>query len=285
VALADSAPSSAGIGIRGLYRYTAILLLSLPTGLHAQSLGTPTASPLILKPATQDTAPVTIRPILPELTGRPHTVRWWEAAAVVSVALGVTATDKKVTHEFREHPTPSAANIASVFRRVGQPEVYAVLPLGVLTTGFLTGDSEITRAGGRLAASVVVSTVAFNTLKLISGRARPDAGSGAFALRPFSGQGGFPSGHSTVAFALATSLADDLHNAWAAAGLYAVAAGTAWSRVYDERHWASDVIFGAALGITTAKVVSGRWRIFGLRPPHFLIGAEAAGLAVRIPVQ
>jgi membrane-associated phospholipid phosphatase len=285
MALANSAPSPAGIGIRGLCRFTAILLLSLPTGLHAQSLGTPTASPLILKPATQDTAPVTIRPILQELTGRPHTVRWWEAAAVVWGTLGVTAADEKVTHEFREHPTHSAENIASVFRRVGQPEVYAVLPLGLLTTGFLTRDPEITRAGGRLAASVVASTVAFNTLKLLSGRARPDAGAGAFAFRPFSGQGGFPSGHSSVAFALATSLADDLHNAWAAAGLYAVAAGTAWSRVYDERHWASDVIFGAALGITTAKVVSGRWRIFGLRPPHFLIEADAARLAVRIPVQ
>ncbi|MBA3317700.1 MAG: phosphatase PAP2 family protein [Gemmatimonadales bacterium] len=206
-------------------------------------------------------------------------------AGVVAGTLAFTSTDEKVTHEFREHPTRSAEDIASVFRRVGQPEVYAVLPLGVLVTGLLTHDPAITRAGGRLAASVAVSTVAFQTLKLVTGRARPDAGDGPFAFRPFSGQGGFPSGHSAVAFALATSLADDLHNGWAAAGLYAIAAGTAWSRVYDNRHWASDVVFGAALGITTAKVISGRWRIFGLRPPHFLVEPSPAGLLVRIPVQ
>jgi hypothetical protein len=60
---------------------------------------------------------------------------------------------------------------------------------------------------------------------------------------------------------------------------------TAWSRVYDERHWASDVVLGAALGIATAKVVAGRWRVFGFRPPHFLIEPNATGLLVRIPIQ
>lgn len=286
VASRDTAPSSAGFRMRRLRRCTTVLLLSLPSVLAAQSVRTTaTTFPVSLEPAAKDSVLIIARPYLQEPAGRPHTVRWWEAAAVVWGTLGLTAADEKVTHEFREHPTQSAENIASVFRRVGQPEVYAVLPLGVLTTGLLTSDPEITRAGGRLAASVVVSTVAFNALKLLSGRARPDAGAGAFAFRPFSGQGGFPSGHSTVAFALATSLADDLHNGWAAAGLYAVAAGTAWSRVYDERHWASDVIIGAALGITTAKVVSGHWRIFGLRPPQFLIEPGVTGLAVHIPVQ
>lgn len=272
--------------MRALYRCTAILLLSVNSALAAQSVR-PASFALshVFKTAGTDTVPDFAHHPVQELAGRPRTIRWWEAAAVGWATLGLTAADEKVTHEFREHPTRSAENIASVFRRVGQPEVYAVLPLGVLTTGLLTNDHEITRAGGRLAASVVVSTVAFNTLKLLSGRARPDAGAGAFAFRPFSGRGSFPSGHSTVAFALATSLADDLHKPWATVGLYAVAAGTAWSRVYDGRHWASDALVGAAVGITTAKVVSGHWRIFGLRPPQFLIAPGAAGLSIGATVQ
>ncbi|HEU5041705.1 MAG TPA: phosphatase PAP2 family protein, partial [Gemmatimonadales bacterium] len=189
---------------------------------------------------------------------------------------------EQTTEELVEHPTQAAADLASVFRRVGQPEVYAALPAAVITTGLVAGDGRITRAGGRLAASVIASTAAFETVKLVSGRTRPDAGGGAWDFSPFSGRGSFPSGHSTVAFALATSLSHELHSPVATVALYAAATGTAWSRVYNERHWASDVIFGAALGITTAQVVHGRWRIFGIRPPAFLL--EPAGAGVRVSV-
>jgi membrane-associated phospholipid phosphatase len=213
----------------------------------------------------------------------PHTVHWWEAASVVWPALALMTADEQVTHEFREHPTSSAEHLASAFGRVGQPEVYALLPLGVLAAGVVTHDPDVTRAGGRLVATVVVSTVAFQTLKLVTGRARPDADEGSVDFRPFSGQASFPSGHSTVAFALATSISDELHNPWATAALYGIATGTAWSRVYNERHWATDVVVGAALGITCAKVVSGRWRIFGLQPPSFLVGHNRVGVSVHLP--
>ena len=79
-----------------------------------------------------------------------------------------------------------------------------------------------------------------------------------------------PSGHATIAFALATSLSDDIHRPWASVGLYGLATGVAWSRINDNRHWLTDVTAGALLGITSAKLVSGRWRIFGLHPPSVL---------------
>jgi membrane-associated phospholipid phosphatase len=266
-------------------RWTMLLLFGVSSVSSAQA---PRRAAMAVDPVLRfQTWPSSNAPPLANLrvpAARPHVVRWWEAAAVALPALGLTAADENVTHELREHRTSSAEDVASVFRRVGQPEVYAVLPLSVLTAGLLTHDAEITRAGGRLAATVAVSTVAFTTLKLLVGRARPDAREGAFAFHPFSGRGALPSGHSTIAFALATSLADDLHNPWAATGLYLVAAGTAWSRVYDERHWPSDVVLGAALGITTSKVLSGRWRVFGLHPPGFLVEPGGAGLSFELPL-
>ncbi|HEY7505533.1 MAG TPA: phosphatase PAP2 family protein [Gemmatimonadales bacterium] len=239
-----------------------VLLLGVSPGVAAQSPTTPIAVPK---------------------AAAPHTLRWWEAAIVVWPALGLMTADASVTHEFREHATSSAEHLAATFRRVGQPEVYALLPLGVLATGAVMHNPAVVRAGGRLVATVVVSTVAFQTLKLVSGRARPDAEEGPIDFRPFSGQASFPSGHSTVAFALATSISDDLHNPWATAALYGIAAGTAWSRVYNERHWASDVVVGAALGVTCAKVVSGRWRIFGLQPPSLLLEPDRVGVSVPLP--
>ena len=69
------------------------------------------------------------------------------------------------------------------------------------------------------------------------------------------------SGHAAMAFVLATSLADDMHNTWASIGLYTFATGTAWSRLNDNRHWPSDVVGGAVLGFTVSKMMSNRWEV------------------------
>jgi membrane-associated phospholipid phosphatase len=80
---------------------------------------------------------------------------------------------------------------------------------------------------------------------------------------------------------MATTLGDAIGNPWVSGSLYLFAAGTAWSRVYDRRHWPSDVFVGAALGIASAKLVNGRWRIFGIRSPEFLVGPGEAGLRLQ----
>jgi membrane-associated phospholipid phosphatase len=111
------------------------------------------------------------------------------------------------------------------------------------------------------------------------GRPRPNESSDADGYVPFSGQDAMPSGHTTVAFALAAALADDIDRTWATVGLYTLAAGVGWSRMNDNKHWFSDVAAGAVLGIGSAKVVNGRWRIFNLKPPAVLLGPRRAGLA------
>jgi membrane-associated phospholipid phosphatase len=64
--------------------------------------------------------------------------------------------------------------------------------------------------------------------------------------------------------------------------MYTFAAGTAWSRVNDQLHWLSDVLMGSAIGITGAKIMEGRWRIFGLGPPAFLVEPGGARLEWRV---
>ena len=130
-------------------------------------------------------------------------------------------------------------------------------------------------------ASVVTAGLTTVTIKRIVGRFRPDGTSDQYVFRPFSDHDAFPSGHTTVAFALAASLAEEIHRPWATAVLYAGATGTAWSRLNDHEHWLSDVLGGAAVGITAAKAIKGRWRIFGLGPPRFLVDPTGARLEWR----
>ena len=219
-------------------------------------------------------------PVLPPAAIQPHRVRWWEAAALAGGVGALLADDSRVLNEVREHPTSGAADLAGVFRQAGDFKVYTAVTLGTLGTGLLARDPGITRTGAQLAASGALAAASFGLLKMAAGRTRPDGGQGAYDFHPFAGRGSFPSGHSAMAFALATTLGDASHSTWVTAGLYLFATGTAWSRVYDQRHWPSDVLLGAALGVTSAKLVNGRWRLFGLRSPSFLVSPAGAGLQI-----
>ena len=56
-----------------------------------------------------------------------------------------------------------------------------------------------------------------------------------------------------MAFALAASVSNEVHFWPAQVGLYGAATLTGWSRINDNKHWLSDVLGGAAVGITSAN--------------------------------
>jgi membrane-associated phospholipid phosphatase len=165
-----------------------------------------------------------------------------------------------------------------VVRHFGQPEIYGTVTVGLLAAGWATGRPQLTRAGGHLAASLALAGLTVQTGKYAFGRPRPEQSLDADGYSPFSGQASLPSGHSAMAFALATSLADEIHRPLATVGLYGMATAVAWSRMNDNRHWLSDVAAGALVGITSAKLASGRWRIFGVETPSILAAPTGMGL-------
>ena len=109
-------------------------------------------------------------------------------------------------------------------------------------------------------------------LKQATRRARPE-GTG------FS----FPSGHTAMAFASATVL--QRHFGWKVGiPAYAVASYVAASRVQTQRHYLSDVAFGAALGIVAGRTIGiGHGRQLLLTPLAQRRGAGAAFTLIRQP--
>jgi membrane-associated phospholipid phosphatase len=207
-----------------------------------------------------------------------HTLRWWHGAAALGGLSVLMAFDHPVQRYARHNSGAGADHVAGLVRHVGQPEVYGTVTVGLLAAGLISGNDAVTRTGGRLAASLAVAAVATEAGKFAFGRPRPEQSLDADGYSPFSGQVSMPSGHTSLAFAMATSLADDIHRPWATVGLYGLATAVGWSRINDNRHWLSDVAAGALVGITSAKLASGRWRIFGLRPPSVLTGPQGTGL-------
>lgn len=116
-----------------------------------------------------------------------------------------------------------------------------------------------------LVASVLVAELSSGLLKLAVGRDRPPAADRTLpqALLDAPSTHSFPSGHATVAFACATTLAWHVPRLRVAA--FALAALIAWSRVWVGVHYPVDVVAGALLGVGLAFAL--RAGVRALRSP------------------
>ena len=111
--------------------------------------------------------------------------------------------------------------------------------------GRFSGNHCLGSVGADLVRAQLVAEALTLPLKYSVKRTRPDHGSGY----------AFPSGHSSVTFASATVLHERF--GWkAGVPAYAVASYVAASRIQARRHYLSDVIFGAALGIVSGRGVT-----------------------------
>jgi membrane-associated phospholipid phosphatase len=207
-------------------------------------------------------------------------LQWWHAAIAAGVLGGVALLDEPTRDGVQDVRTTGSNDLARAARHFGQPEVYGTVALGTIAVGLVAGKPEVRRAGERIAASLLVAAAATSGLKIAFGRERPSSNSDAFDFDPPKTDASFPSGHTTVAFALATSVSDEVHRTPVTIALYGAAALTGWSRLNDNKHWLSDVVGGAAVGIASAKLMDGHWKVFGLSAPRFLLTPDRAGVAM-----
>ena len=116
--------------------------------------------------------------------------------------------------------------------------------LATYTLGRITDSPRVTSVGADLIRAQIVTQTLTAGIKLTVGRQRPDGT-----------QYSFPSGHSSVTFATATVLQRNF--GWTVGvPAYGLAAYVAASRVQAERHFLSDITFGAAIGIVAGRTVT-----------------------------
>ena len=111
--------------------------------------------------------------------------------------------------------------------------------------GKATSSSEVAGLGRDLVRAQLVTQGLTQAVKHTVGRTRPDGSSNT----------SFPSGHSSGTFATATVL--QRRYGWKV-GLpaYGVAGFVAASRLSENKHYLSDVIFGATIGILVGRTVT-----------------------------
>ena len=87
----------------------------------------------------------------------PAAIRWWHGAIVLGGLSAIMLLDEPAQRYFQRHRSASSDDVARSLRHFGQPEVYGTVTLGLVGAGLLGHNSEVTRAGGRLAATLFLA--------------------------------------------------------------------------------------------------------------------------------
>lgn len=175
------------------------------------------------------------------------------------LALGVHPYDQTFNGRLRSHY--DAVNTAfAPGKYVGDTPEQVALSLGTYAYGRLFDAPKVAHLGMDLLQAQIMSELLVEPIKFATHRERPDA----------SNHQSFPSGHASVTFATATVI--ERHLGWRKSILgYAIASYVAASRLHDNRHFVSDVVFGAAVGSIAGRTVvhhaADYWAFMPVRVP------------------
>ena len=163
-----------------------------------------------------------------------------------------------------------------------------LLPVSLYGFGLFTENTKIRQLGLKTAEAFIYSGIITGIFKVMIGRRRPNAGDNNIFFKPFqftnNDYQSLPSGHTALAFAVSTVMANYLDNFYWKVFWYGSASIVAYSRIYHNKHWVSDVVLGATIGFFVGKYVanydnSHKNEILGMRiNPFFTF--NRIGLAV-----
>jgi membrane-associated phospholipid phosphatase len=198
-----------------------------------------------------------------------HLFTWEDAVLGASFVVGTLAIrplDKSAAHALQQQDRQTRRlyrRSASFVRTVAQPGS-TIIGLSMYGAGRLSGNERLAAVGLHGTEALFLGAAAGTVMKNFFGRARPFVDT--TGPNPDDWQLGrgwdrgnryqsFPSGHTTAAFAAAGAVTAETSAYWPGAtyfligpALYTGAALVGVSRMYNNRHWASDVIMGAAIG-------------------------------------
>ncbi|MDY0090349.1 MAG: phosphatase PAP2 family protein [Flavobacteriaceae bacterium] len=140
----------------------------------------------------------------------------------------------------------------------GRPEFSYGLTAGIYLYGLFSKNEKVREAGVLLVTSAAATGVFQQTMKTITGRARPGVGKGKNQFRLFKGgnsYGSFPSGHTILSTTTVYGLSKQFSNPWVKGGLYAVGLITPTNRLVEGAHWLTDVVLSVVVSVAIVEGV------------------------------
>ena len=125
-------------------------------------------------------------------------------------------------------------------------------PLIVTSIGLVQHDQTLKNKGYYIGATLLSSALISTTLKYTIDRDRPFVTYPDIQKLSAAGSPSFPSGHTSEAFATATSLSMAFPKWYVIAPAYVWASAAAYSRMHLGVHYPTDVLAGAIIGAGSA---------------------------------
>jgi len=189
---------------------------------------------------------------------------WTKFGAYSGITASLLFVDEPIADRFQDFREYAGGRGEDISKKIFEP-FGAEYSLGIIGSmmiyGALAKDSRSRTTGLLALESFLLSSVLVRVPKYIAGRKRPDYSD---EVSPFDFHGlgkgsSFPSGHTVAVFSVASVIANQYSDyRWVPMVSYSIAGLTALSRVYDQKHWASDVFAGAVMGILVGNLVCGK---------------------------
>ena len=185
------------------------------------------------------------------------------ASAVIVGTAALITQDVQIQKFFKRNETTFIDKTSFYFFSPLGTGFYSIPALGIFYgCGLIWKKDKAKETALNGLKSYVITAVFTQILKQVTHRHRPyqtDPSDPLIWDGPFSLNilhNSFPSGHSSAIFSIATVIAYEYHQTvWVPIVCYTVAGFTALYRLAVNDHWASDVLFGSALGYAIGSLV------------------------------
>lgn len=173
-----------------------------------------------------------------------------------ATSLGVVAFnhDQEIMDVVQRHKSDTTRKIADAGNLFGST-AFMPIAAGSYFLGVYFQDNRLKQVGLFIVGSSLAQSIVTESVKRTFGRERPNKGDGPYSFfNP--GNKSFYSGHTAEAFTIATVISEMYKDdypvvPWVAYGFATV---TAYARMHDQAHWASDVLIGAVAGHLITKL-------------------------------
>lgn len=205
---------------------------------------------------------LTLRDEAGEFLSAPFRIEGGEIVGTLAVAGAVGlvyAFDDDIRGKVQGIRGRSLDRAAEAGSLIGNPFVHLGIAGAVFGGGVLADDPKWRDIGLMLGEAAVLADAATLVLKETIGRGRPFTGRGKESFRPLQFESDFdslPSMHAASSFAMASVISRTSESPVVGLLSHAAAAFVGFSRIYEDKHWASDVILGAAIGELAGWVVT-----------------------------
>lgn len=205
-----------------------------------------------------------LRDLKGDVRNLPSTTNLYVALAGGALALGVHPFDVDVNARLMNH-YDGVNTFFTPGKYYGDTPEQVAFSVSTYLLGRVLDKPRMAHLGMDLLRAQAITEMLVEPLKFSVRRERPDG----------SNRQSFPSGHAAITFAAASVI--ERHLGWKASlAAYAIASYVAASRLHDNVHYLSDVVFGAAVGTIAGRTVTVHGR------DHWALGPTAVNRGVAI---